>query len=682
MITKKEIYIILVALCVLVYANSIKGTFITDDIASIVDNPNISKPLRFWSDPQQALNSLAYSVAGLNPWAYHLISIIMHSINTLLVFVFLRLFFQTEASFFAACLFAVHPVHTEAVTWISGRPYLSLTLCSLLIYLLYQRAMVLVTAEKKPGIFRYILSILIFVYFLIKSFSFFTLLPVLLIFSDMLFSDWRKRWKWWVPFLVIVIVRLILAKAEIQYRIDSLAIETEGQSVYNNPAFYFIYSVFSHLWLLIWPQHLTIYHEPVIFPPFLMKFWMVCLLPFLLVLLWAFHKDKRFFFSLSMFIILLVPTYSTIPVASVVAERYVYLASAMLSMSLAYLYEIYIPKNTETKRYAVMALIIIFALYGVRTIARNANYHNQQRFWRMTLETAPNSPRAHNGLGSIYLNEANLNRAIREFQDAIRIDPRSYAAYSNLSLAYCKTGELEPALFFAGKAMEIKKDNPEPFYNLAELYNRLGNKDEAITYLKKVLQIAPDHSKAYNCLGNIYSDLKDVKGATSAYSKSLEIDPRNSAAYYNLGNLYNRIGNTEKAISLYNKALKIDPKSADAYNNLGNLYSERNENELAIKAFQKAIEVDRMCIRAYSNLGNLYTKFGNSKAAIQVLTEAMLIDDTYAPTFYNLAAAYFYEKNYALAIKCCDRALNLGFPIPEGFIKELEPYRKKETGKN
>lgn len=678
MITRKEIYIILVLLCILVYANSIKGAFITDDITSIVENPNISRPLRFWSDPQQVLNSLAYSISGLNPWAYHLISIILHSINTLLVFSFLRLFFQVEASFFVACLFAVHPVHAEAVTWISGRPYLFLTAGSLLIYFLYQHALVLITAGKKSGIFRYILATLIFTYLVIKGPLFFALLPALLMLSDTLFSNWRKRWKWWIPFLVIVIVRLIVVKVQIQYRMGSLALETQGQPVYNNPFLYFIYSVFSHLWLLFWPQRLTIYHEPVIFQPFLIKRWMLCLLPILLALVWAFRKDKRIFFSLSMFIILLAPTYSPVPIASVVAERYIYFPAAIFSMALAYLYEKYIPKDRKAKRYAVMALTIILSLYAVRTIARNEDYHSQQRFSRMTLEASPNSPRAHNSLGLVYLNEANLKRAIGEFQEAIRINPLSFEAYSNLSLAYCKTGELDPALFFAGKAMELKQDAPAPFYNLAELYNRLGNKDQAITYLKKVIQLAPDHSKSYNCLGNIYSDLGYVLGATAAYRKSIELDARNFMAHYNLGNLYNSIGDKEEAISLYNRALRIDPNSVDVYNNLGSVYSARNEYELAVKAFQKAIKLDHMYVRAYSNLGNLYTKFGNSKAAIQILTEAMLVDDKHAPACYNLAAAYFYEKDYALAIKYCDQALSLGYSIPEGFLKELEPHRKNK----
>ena len=149
MLSKKHIYLILAFLCFLVYANSLNNAFISDDIPSIVKNPFISHPWRVWTDLAAFLNSLNYLVSGYNPFSYHLTNIIMHALVTILVFLFLNLFFKVEASFLAACLFAVHPIHTEAVTWISGRGYLINALFILGIYLLYQKATGLLQQTKR-----------------------------------------------------------------------------------------------------------------------------------------------------------------------------------------------------------------------------------------------------------------------------------------------------------------------------------------------------------------------------------------------------------------------------------------------------------------------------------------------------------------------------------------------------
>ncbi len=137
---KKLNFAVLITLCFLVYANSLNNAFVSDDIPAITENPVISQPLRSWLNPAALLNSLCYLIVKDNPWLYHLVNIILHSINTILVFLFLSLFFSPASSLLGASLFAVHPVHVEAVAWVSGKPYLFLTLAVLGTYLLYNKS--------------------------------------------------------------------------------------------------------------------------------------------------------------------------------------------------------------------------------------------------------------------------------------------------------------------------------------------------------------------------------------------------------------------------------------------------------------------------------------------------------------------------------------------------------------
>lgn len=560
MSNKKAVYIILFALCILVYANSIKGVFVCDDIPTIVKNPQASQFLRMYTEPQQLCNGVAFSISGLNPWSYHLISVVLHCINTLLVFSFLRLFFQAEASLIAACLFAVHPIHTEAVSWISGRPYLFLSLYFLSIYFLYQKGMNLITAGRKSGLVWYIMALAIFSYganFSISSAAFMVFLPFILILSDILFSIWRRKWKWWIPFLVILIIQLILAKDSIIYhRNEFMTGGIKDWIIERNPARFFVFSVCAHLWLLIWPQHITISHGPEIIHPSLITFYPLCLFVIFIGLILALRKDKRVFFALSVFILMLAPTYSPVSLGCIIAERFLYFPSILFFMILAYLYEKYLPVQARPRRYAIALLISLIALYGIRTVVRNKDYYTEEAFWRKAIEVSPGNSGAHNSLGLVYIDKRNLNGALKEFQEAIRFDPANYSVNVNLAGCYLEMGLFNQALFFAQKAQGLRPDQPQPLHAISRIYDTMGNKSEAIVYLKKLIEAHPEYLYAYDDLGAIYTGMGKSKDAIPLLKRALEINPRYGLGHYDLAAAYFHEKNYPLAIEHCDAALK------------------------------------------------------------------------------------------------------------------------------
>ncbi len=587
MIKKSAIYLILIGLCLLVYANSLNNAFVSDDIPAILKNPQISQFFLFWLDPHSLFNSFSYLIAGYTPFIYHLISVIMHSINTILVFLFLRTFFNTKSSFLGACLFAVHPIHTEAVTWISGRSYVLLTFFILIAYLLYYRAMNIQSKDKQSHLLWYTIFLATFSYYIINHYTLFLLFPLLLILTDLTFGKWRKNWKWWLPVIAIVIARTILLKHATLDRIYFMK-HVGGVPPVKNPIVYFIYSFYSHFRLLIWPIKLTLYHEPAIIPLALIHYWIFYLIPIILLLIFTFKKAKEIFFGLSIFIIFLAPTYSPIPIACPVAERYIYFPSIALSIAVAFIYESYASKFEKFKKHILAILIVIIFVYGIRTVVRNQDWKTPETFWRKAVEVSPNSTRVHTNLGLSYAEGGDISKAIEEYNKAIQINPNYSEAYNNRGFVYGQKGNLNQAISDYNKAIQINPNYSEAYNNRGFVYGQKGNLNQAISDYNKAIQINPNYSEAYNNRGITYQNQGNLNQALSDYNKAIQINSNLAEAYNNRGITYQNQGNLNQALSDYNKAIQINPNYSEAYNNRGVAYYMLKEYDKAWVDVHKA----------------------------------------------------------------------------------------------
>ncbi len=467
MLKPRAVYFILAMACLLVYGNSLNNAFVSDDIPAILTNSRIQDTLSCWNEPQSFLNSLIYNFSGFKVFPYHLANLILHLINTILVFTLLNLFFKTQASFLGALLFAVHPAHAEAVSWISGRGYLTLTFFLLVSYLSYYKS----TYQGKFKPWFYLLSLGGFSYYLIGNFTFITLFPAFIIISDIIFKRWRQNWKLWIPFLSLAILRILLIGELLPQRIAYVTNYLGNEAVWRNPIPPFVYSVFSHLWLLIWPEKLTFYYEPVVFYP--LAVWIgfsilaisACFLPYL------FKKSKIIFLGIAIFILFLAPTYSPFPVATLVAERYAYFPSIFLSILAAFLYQKYSEKESEgARRWITVLLIFIIGLYAGRTIIRNVDWKDGRSLFTATLEVSPESPSGHSGMAAVYFHEGDIDRAIAEFTRAIELKADYAMAYCNRGVAYYNKGDLARAISDFTKAIKLKPGYIEAYNSRAVAY--------------------------------------------------------------------------------------------------------------------------------------------------------------------------------------------------------------------
>lgn len=392
----------------------------------------------------------------------------------------------------------------------------------------------------------------------------------LIILSDVLFKEWPKRWKLWIPFLAIIIFQIPALKNFILHRITLTAGGNTGPVTWNNPLLNMAFSLCENFFILLWPVRLTLYQEPNSISPLFLTGQVILLSLLICALPFIFIKARKIFFGIVLFIVFLAPTYSPVKTCCFVAERYLYFPVIILSILFAFFYDRY-KYYSRVRKILLGAFIILFSAYILRTVLRNGDWTEPAVFWRKTLETSYHNPQAHVNMGGVYLQESNYKMAIEEFRKAIALNPNEVSAYHNLALAYANMGKFEDAIGTYKKSIEIDPRMPEAYFNMANLYRTIDKK-EAIRLYKKAMDIQPLLIEAYVNLGLLYCELNAKEEAITTYKKALQINPRYAVIYNNLAVLYYRDRQLDLAVQYCDKALKIGYKVDPEFLKLLELY--------------------------------------------------------------------------------------------------------------
>jgi len=246
--------------------------------------------------------------------------------------------------------------------------------------------------------------------------------------------------------------------------------------------------------------------------------------------------NRLIFFSLSWFLITLLPVSNLYPLNFYMTEHWLYLPSIgfflILAGSLNALY--------KKEKYRIPAFILAACLlisYSYLTIRQNQTWRDPALFYERNLKYAPDSPKIHNNLGLVYYNMGKKEEAIAMYRKEIDINPDSANAYNNLGVAYYDMGRKEEAIAAYKKAIEAKPDSIEAYINLVSIYHNMGRKEEAIPLYKKAIALNPGYFDAYNNLGIAYIKMGKREDAIAAFKKALEINPDRADTRRNLETL-------------------------------------------------------------------------------------------------------------------------------------------------
>ncbi|MFH1771752.1 MAG: tetratricopeptide repeat protein [Candidatus Omnitrophota bacterium] len=674
------IFLLLVALCAVVYAPSLKNGFIWDDDQYVYKNKAVQmdkQGLKFiwfsYAMPQYypiVFSSfwIEHKLWGLNPFGYHLVNLLLHIINTLLLFCLVKKL-SPRLALLTALLFAVHPIQVETVAWVTERK----NLLALLFFLLSTLSYLSFYSNRKKRL--YLLTMLFFVFALLsKSISVcFAAVPIIYI--------WWKKGKislrntlHSIPLLSIGLTAAVNTIYLELHRVGAQGYEwnlsfLDRFVLSGRILIFYIYKLLNPFstFVFIYPRW-----------PVDSGIWWQWIFPLIsLTILFSFfyfrRRAGRGAFSLfSFYIISIFPALGYLNVYpmrfSFVADHFSYLSTPCLFLLLCATADTLFKKLKEKlpllgSKTAATSIKAAFSILIVLLCIKNLNlipaYKSPASLWNDVIKKNPDAWIAYNNLGVIYKEQEMHKESIPLYKKAIKLKDDYTEAYNNLGVAYTALKDYTKAIPLYQKTIELDPKFPYTYNNLAEIYKSLGRIQEAIPLYKKAIELRPDYAEAFNNMGESYYKLKRYKEAIPLYEKAININPEFAFAYNNLAVAFKATGKINEAILSFNKAIAINPGYPEAYYNLANTYLLINQPEKAVPLYNKAIEINPGLTEAYYNLGNVFSILENNEKAILMYNKTIELNPDQPEAYYNVANAYSALGKYKESIPLFKKAIEL-----------------------
>ncbi|MBI3619798.1 tetratricopeptide repeat protein [Candidatus Roizmanbacteria bacterium] len=538
----KQHVLILIFLSVLVavlYLPFLNNGFVSDDIPGISQNVHIGdfkqvtragvygfRPLLYF---------LSYKLGGIHPYAFRIVNILAHYFSVIGLYALLTVLGSVNVAFFAASIFAVHPILIESVTWVSGGSYSLYTAFFILAFLFY----VLSLTKTKKYLYYGISVILGFL-------SLMSAIPAIIIplilgvfhigYTPSIFRTNKKGMVLrLLPFLLMSLFLIYVFVTGVNKRLTSFKQDYYQENTTYDPLYQIPVALTSYIELIFLPHGLTLYHtEPIYIQEYIIR-----VLIFILLIgfySYLFFKKRKVFFWLSLYFISLGPVLSPYRIAWIVAERYVYLGAVGIIVIIGMLIDALV-RNKKSEVIAHMIYMTVILIFSVMTILRNVDWLDEEHIWMATSITSPSSWVNHNNLGDIYSRKGQYDISIQEFKKAIEINPRYGDAYNNLGNVYVKIGKVNEAIKMYQAALVLNPRLWQSYQNIAVIAYQQKSYPMALEYTKKALAYASEVPSLHSNYGIILTKLKAYDQAKEAFLRALRLDPGNQAAKVGLDEL-------------------------------------------------------------------------------------------------------------------------------------------------
>jgi len=578
---------LIIILGVIAYANSFSNPFMWDDENLIVANPYIkniqlvknlfTKDLAFGTQfsnfyrPLQSLSfELDYYLWGLNPFGFHLTNLLLHIACALVIYFLFCLILPAARpiGLITALLFLVHPIQTEAVTYISGRADPQANLFMFLSIFFYIKH----SLKTRPENRSYLLASVVCFILALLSKETALILPLLIFLFELCFLQDSLRFRdklrlrYW-PLLLVALIYILLRMTVLNFLQRPLFLSNTGLylRLLTSAKIFALY-----LGLLFLPFHLHMERSIPMVSSILDKD-VLCasILLLLLVVLIArsYRYSKLYFFAGVWFFLNLLPVSNIVPLNANMAEHWLYLPSIGLFLLIAAGFNKLLRKTWPIKIVSIVLLSFLLMSYSFLTIKRNQDWKDPQRFFQNILAYNPQSAEAHNCMGAIYQTQQKLDLAVDEFSKAVACDLHNYKSYGNLGAALRKKGERERAIEVYKKALALRPDIPGLYNNLGNVYADQGQWQEAKEMLLKALTLYPEFALGRVNLAKIYRQAGDNASAIKEYKKAINLAPNLVLGHYNLGVVYQGQRRYNLAIDEYKKTIKLSPAHVAAHLN-------------------------------------------------------------------------------------------------------------------
>lgn len=518
---------------------------------------------------------LDYKLFGSGPGGHHIVNLIFHIVNSLLLFTVLkRMTTAVWQSAFAAALFAIHPLHVESVAWVSERKDVLSTFFWFLIMICYVRY------AERMGIWRYLLTFLVFALGLMAKPMLVTL-PFILLLLDYWPLERLERKNIYriilekVPFLALTAVSSFLTLA-----VQKKAVVTVSSMPLNIRIANGLISCCEYIAKMFVPRNLAFYYPH---PGSDVSYWQAAGAALLLLVVSALIlvKSRHYKYLLvgwCWYLGTLVPVIGLVQVGEqAMADRYTYIPLIGLFIIVAWgVADLLAGWKYRNRILAVAAPLTILLLSTVAYV--------QAGFWRDTVTLFEHAIKVNDGnylvhhFLSQYLSiRGELDKVIYHESQAILIEPDFPQANNTLGSALVKKGRLAEAVVYFKRAIQIKHDYADAYSNAGGALSDLGRYDEAVPYLTTALQLNPNIAETHYNLGIIYAKQGSLDKAVEHLTKTIQLNSGLAKAYSNLGAVLTQQGKLDEAISNFEQALKLDPNNAQARRNLEIILEQKNK---------------------------------------------------------------------------------------------------------
>ena len=613
-------YFLMIFLVCLAYGNTLQHSFHFDDIPSILEKPWIRGldkiPDFIFSYSQRPLVILSfninYAISGFKEWSYHVFNITFHLLVVFLVYRLGKLIVShisqgnaplvndsNQMPLLAAVIFAVHPLNTQAVTYISSRSSIMATMFYLVAIILFFEGL-----YKKEN--KVIKTNYVFVAGAVISFGIGFLcklivisLPAILFayhyyfISNQNIQTWiKKQWKWILGTGVLLALAFLFKKIYGDGLLRASIVDVTAWNYFRTQIGVIPFEYFRKM---IFPFNLTIdpVFQVILHWRSLIAIGGIIILGILSIAwikLSKVKKQSKTFapeaFGLIWILVALSPSSSFIPLLDMAAEHRTYLPLAGFSILFASLLirlKSFIQQsikidaesmynNQKVVMLPVVLILLILVSFLVGTRERNKVWKDEVSLWTDAKQKAPFLIRPYNNLGEAYDKLGKYDLAIAEFEQALRLNPNYFFALSNLGNVYGKKKEYAQTISYTKQALQQKPDYAPGYYNLAKALHMTGNPEKAMSSYRSAVKYNPYFEEAFFNLGFLALEQKKFTEAVDNFKSFLEMQPKHPKAHFGLGTTYAMMGKQGEAKQYYENAIAYNPEFLSPYINLANLH--------------------------------------------------------------------------------------------------------------
>ncbi len=679
------------------YHNSFRVPFLFDDEGSILDNPSIRHlwPLTIPLSPPRnfgftvsgrpILNlSLAvnHALGGTLPWGYHAGNLAIHFLAGLTLFALAARTCRSPVlasavrgrEFLVALgfslLWLLHPLQTEAVTYIVQRAESLMGLFFLLTLYTFERS----TEAGQPARRWWQGASVACCLAGAGCKEVMITAPIIVLLYDRTFvagdfrSAWRERRGYYIAAFATWLPLFALVAATGGDRGGTFRLSAAGLGQY----------WLGQGWALLHYMKLAVWPQPLIFeygtlPPASVVaeiFASLTVLAVAAAAIWALRRRPVTGFFAAWFFIILAPSSLLPGLTQQVVEHRMYIPLiAVLALGC----------GAIMRWPGPWPLRVIFALAagaGILTERRNRDYASDLALWTDTVAKRPQSAKAQSNLGTALLQRGRLDEGMAHYRESLKLDPGSAQTHYDLGLVlarmdrhseavpeYIEAVRILPyltsaqvnlgaelvlaqqpaaALEHLRVAVAYRPDLPEAQYTLALALAATGRWDEAIARDREALRLRPDFAEAESALGAALLSAGQPEAAGGHLRRALQLQPALAEAHFNAGIYAETQGDFRNALAEYTEAVRLRPGAtgAEARVNLGIALARNGQTDLALGELREAARLQPALAAAHANLGIVLAEVGDPTSAIVSYERALALRPVYPSVEYNLGNAF------------------------------------------